>query len=143
MNIDLTLSDTKLISRVLNLPFTLDGITTVKGFVDDINERVELNARTPFLSFGSQKIRNIELLLNNEHQQLNLQASARLENQKNLTNVSLKAAAANDLLYTQFGWQNNDTINYAGEIQTNTKFNKENNLTSISVDHGSGYCAYC
>ena len=133
MNIDLTLSDTKLISRVLNLPFTLDGITTVKGFVDDINERVELNARTPFLSFGSQKIRNIELLLNNEHQQLNLQASARLENQKNLTNVSLKAAAANDLLYTQFGWQNNDTINYAGEIQTNTKFNKENNLTSALV----------
>ena len=133
MNIDLTLSDTKLLSRVFNLPFTLDGVTTVKGFVDDIHERVELIAQTPYLSFGKQKISDIALNLNNENQKLNLQASAVLLNKSSEAKVNIKAAAVNDSLYTQLGWQNNDSVNYAGEIQANTKFQKVNNLTSAQI----------
>ena len=132
MNIDLTLSDTKLLTKVFNLPFTLDGITTVKGYVDDIHERVELIAQTPYLSYGKQKISNIALTLNNEQQKLNMQANAVLINKNSETSININAAA-NDSLYTQLGWQNNDTVNYAGEIQANTKFHKENNLTSALI----------
>lgn len=133
MNIDLTMSDTKLLSEVLKLPFTLDGETTVRGYVDDVNERLELKAQTPFLSFGSRKIQDVSLNLNNLEQKLNLIASAKVSNKNNLINFNVKASAANDSLYTQLGWQNNDTVVYAGELQANTKFKKEHNLSSALV----------
>lgn len=133
MDIDLTMSDTRQISEVLNLPFTLDGITTVKGYVDDINKRIELNAQTPFLSFGKRKIQDIVLNLNNLDKKLNLLATGNYNMNNSPLNFNLKAAAANDSLYTQFGWQNNDSIVNAGEFQATTRFEKTNNLTSAFI----------
>lgn len=133
LNIDLTLSDTKQISDVLELPFTIDGNTTVKGYIDDNRQRVELNARTPFVSFGKNKIQNIDISLNNKDRKLTLEGSAGFFFKKDLVNLNLKATAANDSLYTQVAWQNSDSINYAGELQAVTKFHKIEDLTSAQI----------
>lgn len=134
VDIDLTLNDTKLLSDVLELPFTLDGTTRIKGYVDELTQQLDIQAETPFLSLGKRKIQDIMLNLNNQNQQLNLQANGRYNFTNDFLNLNLKAAAANDSLYTQIGWQNNDTIVNAGELQASTKFFKENDLTSALIN---------
>ncbi len=134
IDIDLTINDTRLLSEVLELPVTLDGTTVVKGFVDEKNNQMDIKAETPFLSFGKLKIRDILVSLNNENNQLNLLANGKYNFAKDFLTLNLKAAAKNDSLYTQIGWQNNDTIVNAGELQASTKFFKENDLTSALIN---------
>ena len=134
LNINLTLSDTKHLSEALELPFIIEGKTTIRGTIDDINQRVELNAQTPFVSFGKNKIQNIDISLNNKDRKLSLEGSAGFYFKKDLVNVDLAATAANDSLYTQVAWQNSDSINYAGELQAVTKFQKIEDLTSAQVN---------
>ncbi|MHB9056439.1 MAG: translocation/assembly module TamB domain-containing protein [Paludibacteraceae bacterium] len=134
IDIDLTINDTKLVSDVLELPFTLDGTTTVKGSVDEQSQQLDINVETPYLSFGKQKIQDIIVNLNNAGKQLNLLATGKYHFPNDYLNLSLKAAAANDSLYTQIGWQNNDSIVNAGELQASTRFFKENDLTSALIN---------
>ena len=133
IDINLVVNDTKLISEVLELPFTLDGITMVNGYVDDENQKINLEASTPFLSFGKRMIQNVVLSFDNEGNKLNLDAGGNYGRDEAPLDFSLKANAQNDLLYTQIEWHNNDSAANAGEIQFNTKFSKENNLTSALV----------
>lgn len=134
LNIDLTLSDTKKISEVLELPFTIDGNTLVKGYIDDRKQSVMLNAETPFISFGNKKLQDINISLDNKNHKLNLQGKAGFYFKKDLVNLNLKATAANDSLYTQLGWHNSDSANYEGEFQAVTKFNKIEDLTTAQIN---------
>lgn len=134
MDIDLTINDTKLLSEVFELPFTLDGTTSVKGFLDEKNNQLEIKAETPFLSFGKRRIQDLFVSLNNEKNQLNLLANGRYNFAKDFLNLNLKATAKNDSLYTQVGWQNNDSVVNAGELQASAKLFKENDLTSALID---------
>lgn len=130
IDINLVLSDTKLISDVFELPFTLDGVTTVSGYVDDDNQELNLDVATPYLSFGKRMIQNVVLNFDNNNNQLNLDASGNYNQKNTFLDFNLKANALNDSLYTQFEWHNRDSVVNAGELQFNTKFTKENNLTS-------------
>lgn len=133
IDINLTVSDTKLISDVLELPVTLDGLTTINGVVDDANNALNLNVATPYLSFGRRTIQNVLLDFDNKENHLNLIARGNYIQRNVNLDFNMKAKAANDSLYTQFGWNNHDSIVNAGELQFNTKFKKENNLTSAMV----------
>ena len=130
IDINLVLSDTKLISDVFELPFTLDGVTTVSGYVDDDNQELNLDVATPYLSFGKRMIQNVVLNFDNNNNQLNLDASGNYNQKNTFLDFNLKANALNDSLYTQFEWHNRDSVVNAGELQFNTKFTKEYNLTS-------------
>lgn len=130
IDIDLVLKDTKLISDVLELPFTLDGVTTISGFVDDENQDLSLDVATPFLSFGKRTIQNVALNFDNEGKRLKLDASGNYTQKETYLDFNLKANALNDSLYTQLEWHNQDSVVNAGELQFNTLFAKENNRTS-------------
>ncbi|MGC3979623.1 MAG: translocation/assembly module TamB domain-containing protein [Paludibacteraceae bacterium] len=134
MNIDLTLADTKKISDVLELPFAIDGNTLVQGYVDDRNQKVELTVKMPFISFKERKIQDIDISLNNLNHKLNLIGKADFHFKNELINLNLKVAAENDSLYTQLGWINTSTTDYAGEIQAVTKFEKIEDLTSAQIN---------
>lgn len=130
IDVNLVLNDTKLISDVFELPFTLDGVTTISGFVDDESQELNMDVATPFLSFGKRTIQNVALNFDNEGNQLNLYASGNYSQKDTYLDFNLKANALNDSLYTLFEWQNQDSVVNAGELQFHTKFTKENNLTS-------------
>ena len=134
IDIDLTINDTKLLSDVLELPFTLDGTTSVKGYLDELSQLLEIRAETPYLSFGKRKIQDILVNVNNADMQLNLAASGKYNFATDFLNLNLKASASNDSLYTQLAWQNNDSILNAGELQASTRFFKENDLTSARIN---------
>lgn len=134
MNIDLTLSDTKQISDALELPFSIDGNTSVKGYIDDMNERVQLEAKTPFVSFGNKKIQDIDISLNNENHKLNLNGQAGVYFRTDLVKFEIQAAAASDSLYTQLVWHNSDSVRYEGEFQAITKFRKVDELTTAQIN---------
>ncbi len=133
IDIDLIMNDTRLISDVLELPVTLDGITTISGYVDGYNQDLSLDMATPFVSFGKRTIRDVILNLDNQDEKLNLIASGNYSQNDTYLDFNLKANAINDSLYTQFGWQNQDSVINAGELQFNTKFTNENNLTSALI----------
>lgn len=65
---------------------------------------------------------------------MNLLANGRYNFAKDFLSLNLKAAAKNDSLYTQVGWQNNDSVVNAGELQASAKLFKENDLTSALID---------
>lgn len=134
INIDIALTDTKKISDALELPFSIDGNSSIKGYIDDTNKRVELTATTPFISFGNKKIQDIHLTVNNADKKLNMRGTAGFVFKKDLINLNLKASATNDSLYTQIGWQNSDSVNYEGELQTVTKFINTNNVTTAQIN---------
>lgn len=134
MNIDISLSDTKKISEVLELPFTIDGNSSIKGYIDDRNNQIELKALAPFVSFGNKKIQDIDLIVNNVDKKLNILAKAGFFFKKDLVNLNIKANAANDSLYTQVGWQNSNEVNYAGELQTITEFKNIKNFTTAQIN---------
>ncbi|MFV0472463.1 MAG: translocation/assembly module TamB domain-containing protein [Paludibacteraceae bacterium] len=134
INIDLTLSDTKQISDVLELPFSIDGYTTIKGFIDDKKQRAELTLNTPYISLGSRKVQDVSIGVNNLGNKLNLTGRVGLESKKDIFWIDLKAAAENDSLYSQIEWQNQDSINYSGEFQAITKFNKTKNSFLANID---------
>ncbi|NLO71675.1 MAG: translocation/assembly module TamB [Porphyromonadaceae bacterium] len=130
IDINLVISDTKMISDVLELPFSLDGITTVSGHLDEADQEMNFDLATPFLSFGKRTIQDIVINVDNEGNRLNLLASGHYIQKSSLLDFDIKANAINDSLYTQFEWQNRDSVVNAGELQFITKFTKENNLTS-------------
>lgn len=133
IDIDLTMNDTKHLSEILELPFVLNDSTSIKGFVNDFEDKINLTAMTPNLSFGKNVFKGIELNLNNVNQQLNFQAKGSYQLKNSLMSLNLNAAVANDSLYTQAAWKSNDTIINEGELQAFTKFNKKDNSTSALI----------
>lgn len=134
IDIDLTLNDTKLLSEVFELPIVLDGVTTIKGYLDESSDRMQIDTETPYLSLGKRQFKDIKLILDNENQQLNMAANGSLGLSGDVLDLNIKAAAANDSVYTQFAWHNNDSVVNAGELQAYTKIYKENELTSALVN---------
>lgn len=133
IDIELVVSDTKLISDVLELPVTLDGMTTISGYVDDSSRELNLDVATPFVSFGKRTIRDVVFNVDNEGNQLNLIANGNYVQNDVFLDFNLRANAANDSLYTRFSWQNQDSVVNAGELQFNTGFTNKNNLTSALI----------
>jgi len=134
IDVDLKISNTKDISEVLNLPYTLEGVSTIKGSIDEKNNRIDLSGNFPLLTSGRRKLENISLLLQNSKQQLEFTSRAQLIDNKNgLLNLYLLATAEKDSVRSQLGWQNAEKITNAGEVQSVTKFRKDNGKTAAQI----------
>ena len=125
IDVDLRIENTKAISDVLALPYTLEGISTIKGFIDEKSNRIELKGNVPILKSNKLQFDNITLHCENLNQKLSLTSRAQLQENAGLINIFLLASAAKDSLKTQLGWQNNQQITNAGDIQLATKFRNE------------------
>lgn len=131
IDINLTMNDTKSVSEVLELPFALDGVTTISGYLEDSAQNLDVS--TPYFSYGKRTIRDIVLNLDNEDDKLNISAQGNYFQDDAYLDFDLNASAANDKLSTRFGWHNKDSILNAGELQFNTEFKKENNFSSALI----------
>lgn len=129
IHIDLVLENTADIIRVLKIPYKLGGIATVKGDINESTNKIELTANLDALSTGVQTFENFTInLANNRQQQLVLTGRTQLYNKKNeLQSFVLNASAAKDQLDTRLIWQNNEVLTNAGEINTRTRFIRDEN----------------
>jgi len=133
IDIDLKIANTNTISDVLDLPYTLSGVTTINGYIDEKTNKIDLSGIVPGLKSNKRQIENISLHVENLNQQLQLISRAQFVDKDGLMNVFLKASAVKDSLKTQLGWQNTQQITNAGDIQSITKFKDENGKMSAQL----------
>ncbi len=125
----LYLKDIDLVSDVLELPVSLAGFPTMKGEVDEVSDRFNIQVLIPELQTKAQRINDLTLNIDNTNQQLNLSlyllkragerpASARMGD---LTCL-LQSQARNDSLFLDFDFTNGDSIRNAGSIHLQTHF---------------------
>ena len=126
INIDFKLSNTKVISNVLVLPYTLEGVSVIKGFIDEKSNKIDISGNVPMLKSNKQQIENIALHIENPKQQLQFTSRAQLQTKDEILSVFVRAIAAKDTIGSQIGWQNTQQITNAGEIHAVTRLRNEN-----------------
>jgi Family of unknown function (DUF490). len=133
IDIDLQIANTSEVSNVLDLSYTLDGVSTIKGVIDEKSNKIDVSANFPMMKSSKQQIENISLHFENLGKELQFTSRAQLQEKDGLMNVFLKAAAVKDSLITQLGWQNAQSITNAGEIKSITRFKKDHDKSSAEL----------
>lgn len=125
INIDLNLQNTNEISEILNLPYKINGKSTLIGQIDQTKNKYKLTARVPEIISGKNTFENFSLLIDNFEKSLQLTSRMQMKTQKNTINWYLLSSASADSVSANMGWQNNSNITVAGEVQTLTKFTQK------------------
>ena len=135
MEIDLNVKNFNDITDVLNLPCSLQGISTIKGFINETDNKVNVSANFPGLSLNKQRVENLSVVLSNiNRKELELTCRTQYLNKKTLINFFVNAGVSNNLLSTHFGWQNTQEVTNAGNIRTQTRFTKTNGQVAAHLD---------
>lgn len=129
IDMDLKIENTESFFDVFELPYRINGITTLKGSIDEKMNKVDIRAVIPTLMSGKQKIENISLDIQSARKELKMTTRANLHEKNGVSRVYLLAGASQDSVTTQIGWQNAQAITNAGEFQTVTRFRNENGKT--------------
>jgi hypothetical protein len=134
IDIDLTVANTKDISDVLELPYTLEGVSTVKGEIDERKNNLDVVANFPLLYSSKQRMENLSLHCENLNKKLQLTARTLLQEKTGLVNVFATAAAANDSVSAQLVWQNTQKTTNAGDIHALAGFKRVNGKLAAKID---------
>jgi hypothetical protein len=133
VDLDLRLSNINQVFEVFALPYFIDGVTTIKGRIDENTNQINFVGNVPLFKANKQKLENISLRIENSKNQLKLTTRAQLDGKDGPIKLFLLASAASDSVNTQLGWQNSQQITNAGEILAVTKFRTENNKTAAQL----------
>jgi len=133
IKIDLDIANTNEISEILGLPYRIEGKSKIRGRIDERFNQIELEANIPGVKSGKQKLENLTFRINREPRSLKLSLRAQLVEKIGIVQLFMTGRAANDSLTAQLGWQNSQQITNAGEINTCTKFRKENGITAARM----------
>lgn len=125
INIDLSLQNSDEISDILNLPYKINGKSTLIGQIDQTKNKYKLTARIPEIISGKKSFENFSLLIDNFGKSLQLTSRMQMVSKKNTINWYLLSSASADSVSANMGWQNNSDITVAGEVQTLTKFTQQ------------------
>ncbi len=125
------LRDIDKVCDVLELPLSMTGVPTVKGFVNEADNRFALQVMVPELKLKKQHMNDITLNVDNEANQLNLSLYLLKRAGKNpagervgdLTCL-LQSQARNDSLFLDFDFANNDSVLNAGAVRLQTYFSQ-------------------
>jgi len=126
IDIDFKLQNFNEISNALNLTYSIDGLATIKGYIDQNSNSIDISGNIPVFKSSKQQIENVAIYINNSKNLLQLNARAQFQTKNEMLNIFLKSSATQDTLNTQFGWQNTQQITNAGEIHAITKFDNQN-----------------
>ncbi len=133
VNVDLQIRNTAEISDLLDLGLRLDGVSTIKGDINELNNTVKLTVQMPSLAFKRQVFENLNIDLHNDSQMLHLTSRGQIEDKNGITSLYVLASAAKDSVNTQMGWQNSSVLTNAGELQTSTKLQREGEKMSAQM----------
>jgi len=133
IDVDLTIANTNEISDVLELPYALYGVSTVKGFINEQSNKVELKGIFPIVKSKKQEFDNLTFHIENRNQKLQITSRAQMKEKVGLTNLFLLGSANKDSIHTQLGWQNTQPITNAGEFLATTKLRNEDGKIAAKV----------
>ena len=126
VSINLKIDNTHEISKVLALPYEIEGNSDISGNINENTGDVELVVRIDALKTEKQIFENITLRLENEKDKIQLTGRTQMHDKKSdMMNVFLSTEALNDVVHARLMWQNNEEITNAGEINTKTNLLKK------------------
>lgn len=125
IDIDVKIENMMEISEVMELPYKIDGISTIKGEIDERTNVINLKGVFPNIFLDKIHINNLNLFCENQNNKLNLTTRAQVSQKTGIINVFLLASAQRDSLKTKLGWQNTQQITNAGEISIAAKLRNE------------------
>ena len=132
--VDINLQASKFYPYVLGIPLEIKPSMTVKGFINSDKNLMELTGNVYHLTYngneyesGSFKYRKTE-----ERSTVNVQISKHQKNNERMT-MMLNANAENDSLKTKFNWGNDAITTYAGTLNAEATFarNQSDILTTL------------
>lgn len=119
------------VAEVLDLPFIMPGMPTMKGLFDEYNNKHQFQVVVPKVYLGNKEFDNITLNLDNKDNQLNLAISAYKHAATNAIarklgdiNALVEAIARNDSLYLDLSLRNTEEAKMGGMLRTATYFSE-------------------
>jgi hypothetical protein len=133
IDIDLSIENTSKISDILDLSYTFEGVSTIKGSIDEKTNKIDVSANIPTFKSNKQQLDNLTFHFDNPNKQIQLTTRAQLQGKDGIQNIFINASAARDSVITHLGWQNAQQITNAGELNTVTKFRTESGKTTAQL----------
>ncbi|MDD3320623.1 MAG: translocation/assembly module TamB domain-containing protein [Paludibacter sp.] len=134
IDVNLKIENTEDISDVMELPYKLEGISTVNGSIDEKTNKINFNGLFPTITLNKLHVNNLSLFCENQNNKLNLTTRAQVTEKLGQLNMFLVASADKDSLNTKLGWQNTNEVTNAGEIVATTKLRNESGKIAAKVD---------
>jgi hypothetical protein len=126
--IDLQIENTHEISRILALPYEIEGSSSIKGNINETTNEIELLVRLDAVKTEKQIFEHISIRVENEADEIQLTGRTQMHDKKSdMLNVFLSTTAFRDTVNARLIWQNNEVVTNAGEINTKTNLLKINN----------------
>ncbi len=135
---DIDLIDTNLLTKMLNIPFQTYAHSTLKGYINDIDQKVYVEGYFPKFRYDNKFFESGMLLIENPNDILKAQVRLTQKKKKSSVNFAVEATAQNDSLNANLFWGNNDGITYSGKLNTKTLFarasKKRNSYLNLDID---------
>ena len=131
----LDMDNSDALKRIFRLPFELHMPASIKGWFNDENSNLYLNANLPQFSAGGKKYESVHVLFDNSKEALECQLRGNLlMNKGSMINLSLTTQAKNDSLNTTLYWGNNTNVTYSGKVVATTNFQRDEKKRQLLTD---------
>lgn len=122
---DFWVENTDLLEKVFYLPIRLHMPSTLKGYINDNEERIRVEGSFPQFTYNGTLYESGGLFCENPSGHLNCRARASmLMGSGAMLNLSLNADARNDSVETTVNWGNNTDVTYGGKFSAVTRFSR-------------------
>lgn len=125
INIDLAIENAEKISDILELSYAIEGKSTIKGYINDQKEIIDVVTNIPKIHLNERNLNNTMLHVWGTKEKLEFIVESNIPSQNDFWNFSLYATAKNDILTTDIEWRNKQKIINRGEFKTSTSFSRE------------------
>lgn len=133
--VDLTISNTKTLTDVLELPFELNGTTILKGNIFNANNKINFEAAVPKFRYNKQEFEQITFSIENEGKLLKMDTRGQLLQKTGNTSLFANAIASGDTILSSVGWQSDTkTVTNAGEISTIARLRNEVGKIAANIE---------
>lgn len=120
---DIKLTDSNFYPYVLGIPLKIIPSATIKGFISNKQERIDIVGDVPHLTYGDKvfEIGNLRCYNSPEYITANFSIAKQMADRARVT-LMVDLRAENDRLNTLFSWGNDSPLTYAGSVETETAF---------------------
>ncbi|NDW12960.1 translocation/assembly module TamB [Bacteroides sp. 214] len=127
--------DTEILPVVFDIPLYIYSHSTIRGYVSDTNNKIQLDGYFPRMSYGKSFIESGVINCSNLNDALS--GHIRFSNYRKggVVNYSFDLQGKDNELTTRFNWGNNAAVTYSGVLEAKTSFSTdEEKAVSAIVD---------
>lgn len=133
--VDLKVENTELLSTVFNIPLFLYKPISLKGYINDEKDKIEVSAHLPRFKYNNKYYESGVILCNNNDSTFNTEVRLTQLKRNGSVNIALLATAENNCILTNLNWGNSAEATYSGKLTAHAAFEKrEDKSLKTTVD---------